>query len=161
MFPLGCGKTTTMNMRKRKYIYVQSQYFFIHLLLNSIYLVTGLFTPSSGNAFVMGFDIATEVPEIQSIIGICPQFDILWGELSATEHLNLYGRFKGLTLREMALETAQKLKQFDLHRDAHKPVVTFSGGMKRRLSVALASVGDPKFILLDEPTTVSCLFINK
>ena len=54
---------------------------------------------------------------------------------------------------EVNKDTVSKLKQFDLHKDGHKPSTTFSGGMKRRLSVGLASVGDPQFILLDEPTT--------
>ncbi len=117
-------------------------------------MLTGLFPPTSGYSYLFGMDIVTDIYQIQNLIGICPQDDVLWPEMSAYEHFRLYARFKGMDYAEVESTAQTKLKQFDLQKDAHKPSTTFSGGMKRRLSVGLASVGDPQFIVLDEPTTV-------
>ena len=84
-------------------------------------------------------------------MGVCPQEDLLWQELTAREHLYLYARFKGVAETEIDSHCADMLTAVGLVADGDNRVSTFSGGMKRRLSVAIASVGSPKIIFLDEP----------
>jgi ABC-type multidrug transport system ATPase subunit len=118
-----------------------------------ISILTGLSSPSYGTGTICGFDILEEMDEIRKILGICPQHDILWSELTPREHLILFGRLKHLPYEQAAEEADEKLNKVKLSHVRDKLVGTFSGGMKRRLSVAISGVGDPRIIILDEPTT--------
>jgi len=90
---------------------------------------------------------------VRSRIGICPQHDILWLEMSAEEHLYLFTQLKGLG-PERTVETIEEtLTHVNLVYVRGNPVSSFSGGMKRRLSVAISSIGNPSVIFMDEPTT--------
>lgn len=81
------------------------------------------------------------------MIAVCPQFDILWNNLTPIEHLKIYSSIKCTNF------DASVLDQVNLSHVKNAQVSTFSGGMKRRLSILLSSLGKPKIIFLDEPTT--------
>uniref|UniRef100_A0A4W3GUY2 ATP-binding cassette sub-family A member 2 n=1 Tax=Callorhinchus milii TaxID=7868 RepID=A0A4W3GUY2_CALMI len=115
----GAGKTTTMS------------------------ILTGLFPPSAGSATIYGHDIRTEMDEIRKNLGMCPQHNVLFDNLTVEEHLWFYSRLKGMAEDEIHLELSNK---------RHSLVQTLSGGMKRKLSVAIAFVGGSKAVILDEPT---------
>ncbi|WOL00344.1 ABC transporter A family member 2 isoform X1 [Canna indica] len=90
---------------------------------------------------------------IRRMIGVCPQFDILWDELSAQEHLHLFASIKGLPPSTIKSVAERSLTEVKLTSAARVRSGSYSGGMKRRLSVAIALIGDPKMVFLDEPTT--------
>eukprot|EP01100_Stratorugosa_tubuloviscum_P006213 TRINITY_DN268_c0_g1_i3.p1 TRINITY_DN268_c0_g1~~TRINITY_DN268_c0_g1_i3.p1 ORF type:complete len:717 (-),score=265.29 TRINITY_DN268_c0_g1_i3:461-2569(-) len=126
----GAGKTTTISM------------------------LTGLFPPTSGDIFVCGYSVNYQMDDIRNFLGVCPQHDILWGDLTAREHLNLFAELKGITTRKERKQVVdQTLETVNLFRVADHRASTYSGGMKRRLSVAIAAIGNPKVLVLDEPTT--------
>lgn len=118
-----------------------------------INLLTGVLGPSYGKAKIFGYDIRYDMVEIRKILGVCPQHDILWSELTAYEHLVLFGRIKLLPYEFIYADADEKLKDVRLFEVKDRQAGTFSGGMKRRLSLAIAGAGDPKIIILDEPTT--------
>jgi len=86
-------------------------------------------------------------------MGVCPQENLLWDDLTGREHLLFYGRLKVLEGKELDAAVYEGLKGVNLHTELSKKSKQYSGGMKRRLSVACALIGDPEVILLDEPTT--------
>ena len=118
-----------------------------------INILTGISSSSYGSATIFGFDINEDMREIRKILGVCPQHDILWNELTAREHLILFARLKEIPYKEAMRDADEKLMQVKLSHVKNRLVGTFSGGMKRRLSVAISGVGNPKLIILDEPTT--------
>lgn len=119
----------------------------------AINCLTGLHNCTHGNAFVFGLSVNHEMPEIQSMMGVCSQDDFLFPDLSGSAHLAFWARFKGLSRQQVGKEVARALGDVSLTSAASAPASTYSGGMKRRLSVAIASMGDPQIIFLDEPTT--------
>jgi ABC-type multidrug transport system ATPase subunit len=125
----GAGKTTTLN------------------------ILTGLTPLSGGDATICGRSVRHDMGEIRTRIGVCPQFDCLWGNLSAQEHLEIFGAIKGIRAADLAAEARARLDQVKLGQVAPGLTGTFSGGMRRRLSVAVACIGDPRVVFLDEPTT--------
>lgn len=116
-----------------------------------ISMLTGLFKPTSGIATIYGLDL--EEDAVRSVIGVCPQHDVLWPELTAREHLLLFSRVKGIPSYLIDAEVHEKLELVGLTHVANEPAGSFSGGMKRRLSVAVSCIGDPKLIFLDEPSS--------
>lgn len=117
-------------------------------------MLTGVLEPSEGTAKICGFDIKTEIDEIRKVMGVVPQFDILWGELTANEHMKIFSEIKGVPKGEgMDRSIDRLLESVGLLGVKNARVANFSGGMKRRLSVAIASIGNPRIIFLDEPTT--------
>mmetsp|Transcript_2306 Transcript_2306/g.4967 ORF Transcript_2306/g.4967 Transcript_2306/m.4967 type:complete len:1771 (+) Transcript_2306:192-5504(+) len=109
--------------------------------------------PTSGDIVVGGRSIKSDWNAIVKTIGQCKQEDFLWPNLTAREHLELFGGIRGVSKDDMA-ETVQKwLESVDLENVQHVRVGTYSGGMKRRLSVALSTIGNSSVIVLDEPTT--------
>lgn len=120
---------------------------------STINMLTGMMAPTSGDAFICNMSVLTDSNRIQKKIGVCCQHDILWPELTAGDHIRLFCQLKGIARSDwdkVTQETLQIVKLAD--RSEHK-VHTFSGGMKRRLSVAIATIGNPEVIFLDEPTT--------
>jgi ABC-type multidrug transport system ATPase subunit len=83
----------------------------------------------------------------------CPQHDVLFDELTPTEQLSLVGILRGIGPTDLAAEVGAALEEVNLAAEAHVQVGKFSGGMKRRLSVVLATIGKPSVTILDEPTT--------
>ncbi|KAK5583708.1 hypothetical protein RB653_005306 [Dictyostelium firmibasis] len=125
----GAGKTTTISM------------------------LTGLYTPTSGTAHVAGLDIRYDMDSIHHVIGVAMQFDIFWEDLSCVETLLYYTRLKGIP-PERELESVENiLKEVNLFEVKERLVKELSGGMKRRLSFAVAMTGDSSIIFLDEPST--------
>lgn len=116
-------------------------------------MLTGVLEPTAGTAKICGFDIKNEIDEIRKIMGVVPQFDILWGELTAYEHMTMFSMIKGVADAEMEDSIDTLLESVGLMKVKYARVANFSGGMKRRLSVAMASIGNPRIIFLDEPTT--------
>jgi len=118
-----------------------------------ISMLTGLYPPESGNAWIGGYDILDEIDQVHTQIGVCPQFDLLWPDLTVEEHLYFYARIRGIPAAEEKAVVEKAIKEVYLSKFASFQTKRLSGGMKRRLSVAIALVGDPKVIYLDEPTT--------
>lgn len=124
-----------------------------------INIITGLIAPTHGKVYINGLDAEIDVAEVQQVIGVCPQDDILWDDLTAREHMLLTAAFKGLQVgwggSASGLHTAidrvlEKVQLLDRSSTFSK---NFSGGMKRRLSVAMSTVGDVDVLFLDEPST--------
>ena len=111
-------------------------------------VLLGVHPPTHGEAFIFGLSVRDDLSAIQEVMGCCPQDDVLWTELTARDHLELYARFKGTP--EAGLRTAVDtvLASVALLEDADQPVRNFSGGMKRRLSVGIAMIGTPQIIFL-------------
>ncbi|XP_015281294.1 PREDICTED: ATP-binding cassette sub-family A member 13, partial [Gekko japonicus] len=129
--PNGAGKTTVISM------------------------LTGLFPPSSGNIIVNGKDMETDLAAIWTEMGVCPQYDVLFDSLTVREHLWLYGTLKVPLWTKVQLHqhVTRALKDVGLLRHQSKYVRALSGGMKRRLSIAISFIGDSKTVVLDEPTS--------
>ncbi|KAJ3012755.1 UNVERIFIED_CONTAM: hypothetical protein HDU68_001040 [Siphonaria sp. JEL0065] len=118
-----------------------------------ISILTGLYDSSGGSARLAGFDIKTDIDQVYNSIGVCPQFDILWDDLTVAEHLYFYARLKGVAGRDEADAVEKSLQQVSLEALRYRLSKTLSGGEKRRLSIAIALVGNPAVVFLDEPTT--------
>jgi len=116
-------------------------------------MMTGILEPTAGQANLAGKDLVDDIDEVRRIIGVCPQFDILWKELTAGEHLYLFARIRNIPPEKIEDLINQKLDEVNLANVRKSQVMTFSGGMKRRLSMAICTIGNPKIIFLDEPTT--------
>ncbi|CDQ88524.1 unnamed protein product, partial [Oncorhynchus mykiss] len=124
----GAGKTTTMS------------------------ILTGLFPPTSGTAYILGKDIRSELSAIRQNLGVCPQHNVLFSMLTVEEHIWFYARLKGLSEEKVKAEMEQIVNDIGLPHKRQCRSNTLSGGMQRKLSVALAFVGGSKVVILDEPT---------
>ncbi|KAK7483952.1 hypothetical protein BaRGS_00024836 [Batillaria attramentaria] len=120
-----------------------------------INMLSGLTRPSSGSATIYGYDVFSEagMANIRGMCGICLQRHSLYPELTAAEHLQIFAALKGIPHDQISLEISQVLKAVGLTSNANVPSSVLTGGQKRKLAVALAIIGDPKVLLLDEPTT--------
>ena len=117
-------------------------------------MLTGLFQATSGDAEMYGFSLKHDMREIRKLIGVCPQHDILFDKLTVKEHLELFGAIKGMSDScTLDAEVASKIEDVGLEDKADTISEHLSGGMKRRLSLAIALMGNPKIIFLDEPTS--------
>jgi ABC-type multidrug transport system ATPase subunit len=113
----------------------------------------GLYKLSSGTMQINGFDITRDHDQVYRHIGICPQHEILWPDLTPLEHLLFYCRLKGVEPKEEAAVVTQHLQDVDLLSEQNKLSKELSGGQKRRLGIAIAFVAKPAVTFLDEPTT--------
>ncbi|MBM7789516.1 ATP-binding cassette domain-containing protein [Tenggerimyces flavus] len=127
--PNGAGKTTTVN------------------------LLTTLLKADGGTARVDGHDVATETKAVRAAIGVTGQFAAVDELLSGQENLQLMADLKALDSREAKRVIADLLDRFELTEAAPKLASTYSGGMRRKLDLAMTLVGKPRIIFLDEPTT--------
>ncbi|KAK4394439.1 ABC transporter A family member 2 [Sesamum angolense] len=127
--PNGAGKTTAINC------------------------LTGITPVTGGDALIYGYSIrsSTGMSNIRRMIGVCPQFDVLWDALSGQEHLYLFASIKGLPPASIKSVVQKLLPEVKLTEAAKVRSGSYSGGMKRRLSVAIALIGEPKLVILDEP----------
>ncbi|HVK23178.1 MAG TPA: ATP-binding cassette domain-containing protein [Actinokineospora sp.] len=127
--PNGAGKTTTVQ------------------------ILSTLIRADGGQARVASHDVADAAQNVRAAIGVTGQFSAVDNLLTGTENLILMADLHHLGKREGRRRAAELLTQFDLEEAAKKPVSTYSGGMKRRLDLAMTLVGEPRVIFLDEPTT--------
>jgi ABC-2 type transport system ATP-binding protein len=126
--PNGAGKTTAVN------------------------ILSTLIPADGGEVQVDGHDIAREPDAVRAAIGVTGQFSAVDSLLTGEENLILMADLRHLGKRQGRQRVAELLDQFDLAEAAGKPVQTYSGGMRRRLDLAMTLVGDPRIIFLDEPT---------
>jgi ABC-2 type transport system ATP-binding protein len=127
--PNGAGKTTTVNV------------------------LTTLLKADGGTARVAGHDVATEAKAVRAVIGVTGQFAAVDDLLTGQENLQLMADLKHMGAREGKRVITELLERFDLAEPAQKLVSTYSGGMRRKLDLAMTLVGAPRIIFLDEPTT--------
>jgi len=118
-----------------------------------IHSLIGVYTPTAGYAKLSGYNIKTDMDQVYKRIGICPQHDILWGELTVEEHLLFYARLKGIPRKQEKDAINESLNNVGLESFRNRLIKGLSGGERRRVSIAIALVGNPKLVFLDEPTT--------
>lgn len=124
--PSGCGKTTIVK------------------------IIAGILEATSGETYVLG----ERMPQLSLMnkVGYMAQSDALYGTLTAAENLQFFGAIYGMSKGEIKKRTAEVMELVNLTEHLHKPVQAFSGGMKRRLSLAMAVMHNPPVLVLDEPT---------
>jgi len=127
--PNGAGKTTTIK------------------------ILSTLLQPDSGHAIVGGFDVAQKPENVRGLIGLTGQYAAVDELLNGRENLYMMGQLYHLKKGLIKERAEALLKQFDLAEAANRPVKTYSGGMRRRLDLALSLIATPPIIFLDEPTT--------
>jgi ABC-2 type transport system ATP-binding protein len=127
--PNGAGKTTTVNV------------------------LTTLMKADGGTVRIAGHDVATETKAVRAVIGVTGQFAAVDELLTGQENLQLMADLKRLDSGEGRRIVTELLERFDLTESAQKLVTTYSGGMRRKLDLAMTLVGNPQIIFLDEPTT--------
>lgn len=118
----------------------------------AISVISTLLRPTSGVVRVDGQDVQRDPMAVRHVIGVAPQELALYDDLSAYENLRFWGEMRGLHGAELTREIAEKLALMELTDRAKDRVGTFSGGMKRRLNLAVGLLGRPKLLMLDEPT---------
>jgi ABC-2 type transport system ATP-binding protein len=119
----------------------------------TVHMLTTLLPPTAGSARVAGFDIVHEGPQVRAAIGAALQEAALDPLLTGREHLRLQTTLQGLPRHERARRGQELLERVGLAQAADRKVRGYSGGMKRRLDLALALVHSPRILFLDEPTT--------
>lgn len=117
-----------------------------------IKILLGLSPATEGRAAVLGLDVATDGPQIRSLVGYMPEHDCLPPDVSATEFVVHMARMSGLPPSAARERTADTLRHVGLYEERYRPMGGYSTGMKQRVKLAQALVHDPKLVLLDEPT---------
>ncbi|MFI8438023.1 ATP-binding cassette domain-containing protein [Streptomyces sp. NPDC079020] len=118
-----------------------------------VHILSTLLPPSGGSARICGFDVAAEPKEVRRCIGLTGQFASVDEQLNGRENLALVARLLGASRRQALARADELLEMFELTDAATRPVLQYSGGMRRRLDIAASLVGGPRVIFLDEPTT--------
>jgi ABC-2 type transport system ATP-binding protein len=127
--PNGAGKTTTVR------------------------ILSTLLLPDSGQALINGFDVVKEADEVRSLIGLTGQYAAVDEYLTGKENLHMIGRLYRLSHPDIKRRSQELLELFDLVEASARAVKTYSGGMRRRLDLAVSLIASPPIIFLDEPTT--------
>ena len=127
--PNGAGKTTTIR------------------------ILSTLLLPDSGQVLINGFDVVKEAYKVRSLIGLTGQYAALDEYLTGKENLHMIGRLYRLSYPDIKQRTQELLELFDLVEASDRTVKTYSGGMRRRLDLAVSLIASPPIIFLDEPTT--------
>merc|ERR1711871_534019 len=120
---------------------------------STLKILSGDQLPTAGTAHVCGMNVLDHQRAVRQLIGYCPQFDALLDLLTVREHLNLFCRIKNVAESELRATVAASLHRMDLMKYANKLAGSLSGGNKRKLCVAIAMVGQPQVVFLDEPST--------
>uniref|UniRef100_A0A669C091 ATP binding cassette subfamily A member 5 n=1 Tax=Oreochromis niloticus TaxID=8128 RepID=A0A669C091_ORENI len=117
-------------------------------------ILCGICPPTNGTATIYGSPVAeiADASEMKQLVGICPQFNIIFDVLTVEEHLRIFAAIKGIPRADIDTEVTKVLKDLDLEKIMTAQAKNLSGGQKRKLSVGIAILGDPKILLLDEPT---------
>ncbi|MFD5143009.1 ATP-binding cassette domain-containing protein [Streptomyces sp. NPDC058401] len=119
----------------------------------AVKILSTLITADGGRAQVAGHDLAGAPQAVRAAIGVTGQFSAVDGLITGEENMLLMADLHHLSKREGRRVATELLERFDLAEAAKKPASTYSGGMKRRLDIAMTLVGNPRIIFLDEPTT--------
>ena len=119
----------------------------------TINVLTGIYAPTHGEAYVCGLSVREDTGPIHQIIGVCSQDNVLWDNLTVLEHLYILASIRRLLPAVVAAIAEDRLRLVNLWEHRMKKANQLSGGMKRRLCIALAMIGDPRCLFLDEPTT--------
>ncbi|GAB3169249.1 ATP-binding cassette domain-containing protein [Streptomyces incanus] len=119
----------------------------------AVKILSTLITADAGELRVGGHDLVTDAQAVRAAIGVTGQFSAVDGLITGEENMLLMADLHLLSRSEGRRTAAELLERFDLVEAAKKPVSTYSGGMKRRLDLAMTLVGNPRIIFLDEPTT--------
>ena len=127
--PNGAGKTTTIR------------------------ILATLLRPTGGSASVLGYDVVREAGAVREKVSLTGQYASVDEDLTGTENLVLVGRLLGLSWRDARRRSAELLEAFGLAEAAGRQVMTYSGGMRRRIDIAASLVAIPEILFLDEPTT--------
>uniref|UniRef100_A0A3Q0T5N5 Cholesterol transporter ABCA5 n=1 Tax=Amphilophus citrinellus TaxID=61819 RepID=A0A3Q0T5N5_AMPCI len=117
-------------------------------------ILCGICPPTNGTATIYGSPVSeiADASEMKQLVGICPQFNIIFDVLTVEEHLRIFAAIKGIPRADTDAEVSKVLKDLDLEKIMTAQAKNLSGGQKRKLSVGIAILGDPKILLLDEPT---------
>jgi ABC-2 type transport system ATP-binding protein len=118
-----------------------------------IRILSTLLRPDAGQARVGGHDVVTERDRVQDLIGLTGQSLAVDGRLSGPENLAMFGRLHRLSWPAVRARSAELLEAFDLAKAGKKAVKTYSGGMRRKLDLAISLMAEPRILFLDEPTT--------
>ncbi|GBP05465.1 ATP-binding cassette sub-family A member 3 [Eumeta japonica] len=116
-------------------------------------MMTGDERITFGSAYVKGLNLASDMNEISKEIGYCPQFDALLDDLTGRETLKIFCLLRGIRKERINYISEELAKSFGLMKHLDKETRAYSGGNKRKLSTAIAVIGSPSVIYLDEPTT--------
>lgn len=116
-------------------------------------ILSTLLRPTSGQAVVAGYDVVRQPAKVRASIGLTGQEAALDPLLTGRENLLLFGRLRGMRRAKARLRADELIDQFDMAHAADRRVITYSGGMRRRIDIAAALVDTPKVLFLDEPTT--------
>lgn len=119
----------------------------------AVKILSTLIAANGGHAEVAGHDVAADPDSVRAAIGVTGQFSAVDNLLTGEENLRLMADLNHLSKKEGKRTAAELLGRFDLTEAAGKPAATYSGGMRRRLDLAMTLVGSPRVIFLDEPTT--------
>jgi ABC-2 type transport system ATP-binding protein len=117
-----------------------------------IKILLGLLPPTSGRAVVLGHDVTASGERIRTLTGYMPEHDCLPPDVTGTEFVTHLGRMSGLPATAAKERAAESLRHVGLYEERYRQVGTYSTGMKQRVKLAQALVGDPRLLLLDEPT---------
>jgi ABC-2 type transport system ATP-binding protein len=126
--PNGAGKTTTINM------------------------LTGVTKPTSGTAFILGFNVMHEPIKTKEVVGVVPEVSFLYDEMSAWDNVNFSAKLHNVPKKKRESLGEKLLRFFGLYERRNDKVGTFSGGMKKRLMIVTALMHEPEILFLDEPT---------
>ena len=126
--PNGAGKSTTINM------------------------MCGYLTPTSGDTLIDGVSVAKEPLRVKRMLGVVPQEIALYKDLTPLENLEFFGQLYGMSSRERRERAAEVLQFVGLYERRKEPIKNFSGGMQRRINMAVAMIHQPQFLMMDEPT---------
>ena len=118
----------------------------------TISMLTGLLKPSTGNASVYEHDMFNQMGKVRQYMGVCPQHDVLFDNLTPEEHLDIFYDFKGGDPKRKKEELKDLIRDVSLGPDKKKVAASLSGGNRRKLSVCIALCGGSKLVMLDEPT---------
>ncbi|KAK9310741.1 hypothetical protein QLX08_000052 [Tetragonisca angustula] len=116
-------------------------------------ILTGEEVPNSGTMYLGKSEIRTDRKNYLAQMGYCPQTDALLNSLNSFDHLRLFALLRGIPKKKVDLEVNKWINRLNLNACMHQPSGTYSGGNKRRLNIAMALIGNPTLVLLDEPTT--------
>ncbi|MBP2478495.1 ABC-2 type transport system ATP-binding protein [Crossiella equi] len=118
-----------------------------------VQILSTLISADAGELSVAGHDVLGEPDAVRAAIGVTGQFSAVDGLLTGAENLHLMTQLHRLPRRDRQPKVTELLRRFDLVEAGGRPAATYSGGMRRRLDLAMTLVGDPRVIFLDEPTT--------